>query len=86
MALHALCRAQSSIYLLTTWFYPQVRTALGSKVSRERVGTELEGMFAGARSTLVCHVLVLAMPKALHLVLYGEMSTMILRKQQSSVA
>jgi hypothetical protein len=25
----------------------QVRQALGSKVSRERVGTELEGMFAG---------------------------------------
>jgi hypothetical protein len=27
----------------------QVRQALGSKVSRERIGTELEGMFAGER-------------------------------------
>lgn len=36
----------------------QVREALASKVSRERVGTELEGMFKGAAITP--HVFVTA--------------------------
>lgn len=32
----------------------QVRDALASKVSKERVGTELEGMFKGMRHPAAC--------------------------------
>ena len=37
--------------------HAQVREALSRKVSRERVGAELEGMFQGApaRRSILCH-------------------------------
>jgi hypothetical protein len=36
------------LLLIKLFIVLQVRRALGSKVSRERIGTELEGMFNGA--------------------------------------
>ena len=38
------------MHTLHMWCVVQVREALGSKVSKERVGAELEGMFNGEAS------------------------------------